>query len=586
MKENRLIHEKSPYLLQHAYNPIEWYPWCYEAFKKAEREDKLIFLSIGYSTCHWCHVMAHEDFEDEEVADTLNKNFISIKVDREERPDLDSIYMNYCYAYTGAGGWPLTIITTPNNQPFFAGTYIPKLSDKHGLGLIDLLNEVHDLWINDRPSLLQNHLTLKSYVNELTTLKQTSPINPNIYKDTLDIFEKIFDPIYGGFSSQQKFPMPCNLNLLMKISETLNDPQPLKMVEVTLENMYRGGIFDHIGGGFSRYSIDKMWLIPHFEKMLYDNVLLAHLYTKAYSMTNKTLYKEVAEKTFSYLLRVLKSKEGGFYCGEDADSDGIEGKFYIFDYNEIFNILSESEGKIFCERYSITKKGNFNGSNILNLINSKLDLDPVTQNLFESITKKVFDYREKRIHPHLDDKILTSWNGLAIAAFAYGGKILENKEYIETARSCSNFIFNKLYRDGKLYRRYRENNVAIDALLEDYSFLVYGLLELYKATLDETYLSKIETLLNEAISLFYDEKDGGFYSSIQNVNSYIWMLKEGYDGALPSGNSVMVNNLINFSSLTSNSAFLTIAKKTLNTFSGEINANPLTHSNFLINDIK
>lgn len=582
MKENRLINEKSPYLLQHAHNPIDWYTWCDEAFEKAINEDKPIFLSIGYSTCHWCHVMAHENFADNDIAHILNNNFINIKVDKEEHPDIDSIYMNYCRAYTGSGGWPLTIIMTPQGEPFFGETYIPKLSTEYSMGLLDLLNKVTDLWTNNRATINEDCKTLHDYVANLTSPKPPCKIDNKIYSKALRYYKNFYDPIYGGFGSYPKFPSPNSLYALLYIGKKINYSLPLDMVETTLESMYRGGIFDHLGGGFSRYSVDSMWLVPHFEKMLYDNALLAQIYSKFYSITEKALYREVAEKTFNYMLRVLKSPEGGFYCGEDADSEGVEGKFYVFDYDEVLSVLGHDDGETYCRRFSITQSGNFEGKNVFHLIYRDLDIHYLVKEKYDELSEKLFNYRENRVHPGLDDKILTSWNGLIIEALAYGGRILNNEEYINSSKACANFILNNLIINNKLYRCYRKDHVYIEGLLEDYSFLISGLLELYKATLDNDYLTHSINLTKTAIELFYDESNGGFFTNNKFSNKLICNLKESYDGAIPSGNSVMVGNLLKLHNLIPNDEFLTIAEKTLNFFSGDINENPSNYSMFLI----
>ncbi|MDF2866469.1 MAG: hypothetical protein K0R72_1287 [Clostridia bacterium] len=401
---NKLINEKSPYLLQHAHNPVNWYPWCNEAFSKAKSENKPIFLSIGYSTCHWCHVMEKESFEDIEVANILNDNFISIKVDKEERPDIDSIYMTACQSITGSGGWPLTVFLDCNQKPFFAGTYFPKNSTFHNFGLLDLLEKVKNNWLNNKEKILNTSNYLTDVISSLSNNETIQDVNPNVCDIVYTQFLHSFDTTFGGFGNSTKFPLPINLFFLLRYYNKIKDDKALLMVTHTLECMYRGGIYDHIGFGFSRYSTDKKWLVPHFEKMLYDNALLTLIYTETFQITKNKLFSQIANDTLTYLIRDMMSAGGGFYSAEDADSEGKEGKFYVWEYDEILEVLGETEGKKFCIQYNITKKGNFERKNILNLIGST---NIVINN--DNILN-LFEYRNKRVHPHKDDKILTGWN--------------------------------------------------------------------------------------------------------------------------------------------------------------------------------
>lgn len=422
MKSNELIHEKSPYLLQHAYNPVNWYPWGAEAFEKAKKEDKPIFLSIGYSTCHWCHVMERESFEDSEVAELLNRDFVSIKVDREERPDIDSVYMNVCMAFTGSGGWPLTIIMTTEQKPFYAATYIPK-NQKYGtVGMTELLPVIADLWKNKRRELLRTGNEIISVLKERKGRKNEK-ISKKLLIEAADTFKSIFDRKYGGFGAAPKFPSPHNLLFLIRYSYYENDKNALEMAEKTLEQMYRGGIFDHIGGGFSRYSTDSRWLVPHFEKMLYDNALLIYTYAESYQLTKNELYKNVAERTIEYVLRELTDTKHGFYCGQDADSEGVEGKYYTFTPDEVKSVLGEKDGSRFCNSFDITEDGNFEGKSIPNLLKKIAEAD-------NSTLKKLYDYRLRRTSLHKDDKVLTAWNGLMIAALAMMNVLYPAKQLI------------------------------------------------------------------------------------------------------------------------------------------------------------
>jgi len=490
--QNRLVYEKSPYLLQHKNNPVDWFPWGEEAFVRAREEGKLIFLSIGYSTCHWCHVMERESFEDEEVAWFLNRHYISIKVDREERPDIDHIYMEVCQAMTGQGGWPLTVVMTPDKQPVFAGTYFPKRGRWGKPGLLEILKQIQEKWEVEKEKIVGVGMR----VTEAIQLRQFSS-GEDLSKATLDqAFQQFcnsFDPVYGGFGPAPKFPTPHNLMFLLRYWKMTREHEALAMVEKTLAAMHNGGIYDHIGFGFARYSTDREWLVPHFEKMLYDNALLAIAYLEAYQVTGNNRYARVAREIFTYVLRNMTSQEGGFYSAEDADSEGEEGKFYLWVPEEIKGILGEEEGEYYCRLFGITQEGNFEGRSIPNLILSctderagllKIDDQELLGmlELVEESRRKLFIEREKRVHPFKDDKILTAWNGLMIAALAKGSRVLNNPEYSRAAARAVEFIWQKLRRqDGRLLARYRDEEAAFLAYLDDYAFLVWGLIELYEA---------------------------------------------------------------------------------------------------------
>ena len=574
-KSNRLINEKSPYLLQHAYNPVNWYPWGDEAFDKASKEDKPIFLSIGYSTCHWCHVMERESFEDEEVAEVLNKYFISIKVDREERPDIDNIYMTVCQTLTGSGGWPLTIFMTPDKKPFFAGTYFPKY-DRMGMhGLLSILEVVRKEWADNRNKIIHTCNQILDAVNE----NETGPGNDleeNLTEEAFLQFKTSFDDVYGGFGSAPKFPSPHNLYFLLRYWYKTKDKYALNMVEKTLDSMYKGGIFDHIGYGCSRYSTDRYWLVPHFEKMLYDNALLAIAYLETYQITKNEKYSKAAEQIFTYILRDMTSTDGGFYSAEDADSEGEEGKFYVFTADEIKNVLGDDDGSKFCEYYNITSKGNFEGKNIPNLIKTNKEID------FDFIKRsrdKLFNYRNNRVHPYKDDKILTSWNGLMIAALAMGGRILGKSQYIMASADAVSFIMKNLIRkDGRLLARYREGNAAIPAFVDDYAFLIWGLIELYETTYKSLYLKLAVDLNNDLIKYFWDDKNGGLFVYGNDSEQLITRSKEIYDGATPSGNSVSALNFLRLARLTGLSELEEKARLILRTFSSSIGNYPAGHS--------
>lgn len=580
---NRLINEKSPYLLQHANNPVDWYPWCEEAFQRAKNENKPIFLSIGYSTCHWCHVMEKESFEDFEVSELLNEFFIPIKVDREERPDIDTIYMSVCQAMTGSGGWPLTIVMTSDKKPFFAGTYFPKKSKQGYAGLIDILNKIHEVWQENRTILLEASdniiRDLKRY-----SINEQGKINEGIIKETYETLKKSFDSTFGGFSGSPKFPTPHNINFLLKYWKLSGEEKALEMVKISLNAMYKGGIFDHIGFGFSRYSVDNKWLVPHFEKMLYDNALLSYAYLEAYHATGENLYKEIAEKIFNYVLRDMTSSEGGFYSAEDADSEGKEGKFYLWSKGEIENLLEKEESELFCKCYDISLNGNFEGKSIPNLIKTNLEVleDQKIKDKLEKIREKLFAYREKRIHPHKDDKILTSWNGLMIASMAYGGRILNNSKYIEAAKKALNFIFNKLKdENGRLLARYRDGEAAYPAYLDDYAFIILALIEMYETTYEYAYLKKALQLNDEMIKYFWDDENRGLFIYAKDSEQLVLKSKEVYDGAIPSGNSVAAMNMIRLYKITGDIRLEQKCNEIFGAFGGTIESFPKAYTKMI-----
>ncbi|MDD2494428.1 MAG: thioredoxin domain-containing protein [Tissierellia bacterium] len=546
---NKLINEKSPYLLQHAYNPVNWYPWSEEAFEKAKKEGKPIFLSIGYSTCHWCHVMAHESFEDDDVAKVLNRHFVSIKVDREERPDIDSVYMNVAQRITGHGGWPLTIIMTHEQKPFFAGTYFPKESTYYTKGLMEILNIVKNKWNDNQEELLLSSNQITDFIKQEKKQKDKTKLSiENIY-DAKDIFEKNFDSKYGGFSDSPKFPQQSNLMFLMRYYDLEKDDKILEMIEKTLDSMYKGGIYDHVGFGFSRYSTDGKWLVPHFEKMLYDNAQLIIVYTESYLITKKPLYRKIAENTIEYVLREMTHEEGGFYSAQDADSEGEEGKYYVFTPDEILNLLGEVDGKFFNDHFNITKRGNFEGKSIPNLIKNN-DYE-VENPRIETLLPKVYDYRLTRTSLHKDDKILTSWNGMMIAALAIAYKAFGNEKYLNAAESALRFIKKKLINDNnKIAARYREEQVLENGTLDDYAFYVWALIEMYESTFETHYLKRAIKFNEKMIKLFWDDEKNGFYMTSNDSENLIYRPKEAYDGAIPSGNSVASFNLVRLSRLT------------------------------------
>ncbi|MFX1380627.1 MAG: thioredoxin domain-containing protein [Promethearchaeota archaeon] len=585
---NKLKSEKSPYLLQHAKNPVDWYPWGEEAFNKAKEEEKPIFLSIGYSTCHWCHVMAHESFEDENIAKLMNNIFISIKVDREERPDIDKIYMTVCQMMTGSGGWPLTIIMTPDKKPFFAGTYFPKQSRFGRIGLIDLIKRIKELWNNQRSELINsaNQITFR-----LQNIDQESPgeyFTETTLKKAFRQLSIQFDSVNGGFSTRPKFPTPHNLIFLLRYWKRTGDNKALEMVEKTLLEMRKGGIFDHIGFGFHRYSTDSIWLVPHFEKMLYDQALIAIAYIEAYQATKNPLFKKTAKEIFSYVLRDMTSPEGGFYSAEDADSEGEEGKFYVWSKNELEKNLEINEFNFAIEIFNVEDSGNYleeatqkkTGKNIFYL---KKFPDIENLDIIENVRLKLFNEREKRIHPNKDDKILTDWNGLFIAALAKGAIAFNEDKYLEVAKKSANFILSKLkISNNKLLHRFKEGVSEINAFLSDYAFFIWGLLELYEATFDTFYLKTALALHKRQIDDFWDDNIGGFYFTSKDSEQLLTKQKEIYDGAIPSGNSISLLNLLRLSYITGNYELEEKADTLIKVFSEKIKSNPLAYTQFLV----
>lgn len=575
-KANYLINEKSPYLLQHAYNPVNWYPWGKEAFEKAKKEDKPIFLSIGYSTCHWCHVMERESFENAEVAKILNLNFISIKVDREERPDIDAVYMNACQSMTGTGGWPLTILMAADQKPFYAATYLPRNSRGNMIGILDLLPQIVALWNNNRKKLDSIRDKIYTFLRQ----QSASPLNPtypdkNLINRAIEEYKNSFDTVYGGFGTTPKFPAPHNLIFLLSYSVLEKEDFSKQMAEKTLIQMYKGGIFDHIGGGFSRYSTDRKWLIPHFEKMLYDNALLSLAYLQAYHITHKPLWERIASRTLDYVLHEMTDPNGGFYCAQDADSDGVEGKYYTFTPNELEHILDKNEADLFCSWFGITKYGNFEGRSIPNLIDNP-NWETESPHIDDACLK-LYAYRFQRASLYKDDKILTAWNALMISAFAKAGSLLHKTKYLLAAEKAYSFLSQNLMHDNYLLVRWREE-AAHDGHLDDYAFLAYALLALYEATYDPTYLQKCTQIAMRMLNLFFDPENGGFYFYSSDSEILIDRPKEFYDGAIPSGNSVAAIVLIRLAHLTGEVKWQDASDKHLQFLTGEIRKYPIGHS--------
>lgn len=575
LTRNRLSDQTSPYLLQHANNPVDWYPWCEEAFETAEREDKPVFLSIGYSTCHWCHVMAHESFEDPEVASLLNEHFISIKVDREERPDLDSVYMSVCQAFTGNGGWPMTIFLTPDRNPFFAGTFFPKTARYGQIGLTELLLIIHEKWMTDRSTLLKPIDEVLSYLNGRNETGGT--LDEKLILKAIGIYKKNYDCLYGGFSEPPKFPAAHNLLFLMKYYERNSDQEVLQMVEKTLQQMARGGLFDHVGGGFCRYSTDRFYLVPHFEKMLYDNALLIHAYCKAYQMTGNSMYCEVAERTAAYILREMTAPEGGFYCAQDADSEGCEGLFYLFEPEEVIALLGVEAGEKWNSRYDITKEGNFEGKSIPNLLRGSLDIAEM-----EEQRQIIYEYRKQRVPLHRDDKILTSWNALMVAALCQLYRVTGKGKWLQAAEKAWHFVMEELYDGSALYVSTRNGKWSGKGFLDDYAYGIYALLALYGATYKEEYREMAEQFCEKAVQDFHDSEKQGFFLYGRENEELIFRPKETYDGALSSGNSAMAYNLVQLAFLTGEKRYEEWAESQLAFMSGVAEGYPAGYAMFLI----
>jgi len=586
---NHLIGEKSPYLLQHAHNPVDWYPWGEIAFDKAKQEDKPILLSVGYSTCHWCHVMAHESFEDEGTSKIINDHFIAIKVDREERPEIDHIYMTATTAMTGQGGWPLTVFLTPQGDPFYGGTYFPPYAKWGSVGFIDLLGSIAKAWQSDRENILSSSRSITESLR-----KPLQP--PGLTDETLltQAFRQLrdqFDPANGGFGSAPKFPMGHNLSFLLRYYKRCDQPEALSMVNKTLTAMARGGIWDHLGGGFHRYSTDQHWHVPHFEKMLYDQALLSRAYLEAYQVTPSEDYGQIAREILDYVLRDMTGKEGGFYSAQDADSQGVEGAFYVFSEPEIEEALGKERGAVFNYCYGVSAGGNaafdphgeFKGKNILYRAHSFEEAtnefhrqNDEIQGILKESRLKLLVLRNQRPRPHTDNKVLCDWNGLMIASFAFASRVLGEPKYAKAAQKAADFILGPMMKDSRLLHRWRDGEAGIAATLDDYAFFIYGLLELYEAVFQEKYLDAAKVLADGMIEFFADQA-GGFYMTAVDAESLIIRPKEAYDGALPSGNSVAALILLRLYALTKKDTYLSQAETLFGCFASSVAQAPYAH---------
>ncbi|MHC4738870.1 MAG: thioredoxin domain-containing protein [Planctomycetota bacterium] len=587
---NRLIKESSPYLQQHAHNPVDWYPWGSEAFEQAQKEGKPIFLSIGYSTCHWCHVMEQESFENEQIAKIMNEHFICIKVDREQRPDVDQIYMDAVVMMTGSGGWPLSIFLTPDGKPFYGGTYFPPKDMFGRTGFERLLLVITDAWKNRQQELVDSADKLSKLLRSSTNSTEKKELSPQILKQAFTHFQNIFDTVNGGFGIAPKFPQPTNLSILLCYWQRTAEKQALEMVEKTLSMMAKGGIYDHIGGGFHRYATDTRWLIPHFEKMLYDQALLSKVYLQTYQVTKNWEYSRIAREVFDYVLRDMTDADDGFYSAEDADSEGKEGTFYLWTPKQVAFVLDKEQAKLFNTCYGVTNKGNFEeGKTILHISTSieqlgkEFNKNPKDiEDVLADIRSRVLEERQKRIRPHRDDKVITAWNGLMISSLAYGGVLLEEEKYITAAKRSAEFILSTLYKNGRLMRYYRDGRVVEKAFLDDYAFMILGLLDLYEATFDAKWLIEAKKLGEEMIELFSDSEGGGFFLTGKDGEKLIARTKPSSDGAVPSGNSIAALVLLKLGRLTMNQRFIEQGGRILEIFQQQLEQSPAYSSAMLL----
>lgn len=590
---NRLAGESSLYLRQHANNPVDWYPWGPEAINRAKQEAKPIFLSIGYSACHWCHVMEHESFEDEATARILNEHFVSIKVDREERPDIDAIYMTAVQALNqGQGGWPMSVWLTPDLQPFYAGTYFPP-RDLYGRPSFQrLLNALVDAWQNRRDDIAQSAQQITEALRQHgeRTIR-SGELSDDLLRKASKVLQQIHDPIHGGFGAAPKFPHPMDLRVLLRCYSRFGDAESLAVVRRTLDQMARGGIYDHLGGGFHRYSVDERWLVPHFEKMLYDNALLSTSYLESYQATQDSTDKRVVDETLDYVLREMTAPSGAFYSTQDADSEGVEGKFYVWSKREITDVLGEMLADVFCSVYDVTPSGNWEGHSILHRGKTdeqdarllKLDV-PALQELLNEGRQKLLATRSKRVWPGRDEKILASWNGLMISAFAKAGAVLNRSDYTESAVRAADFLLTHMRQsDGRLFRTSAVGSPAkIDGYLEDYAFLIDALVDLYGTTFDERWLTSAESLAEIMLSRFGDAANGGFFSTAAGQSDLIVRLKDQHDSSTPSGSAVAITGLLRLAELTGNSRWRSEAERGLKSLVGLMEASPMAAGQLLI----
>jgi uncharacterized protein len=572
---NRLLHESSPYLQQHAYNPVDWHPWGDEALAKAKVEDRPIFLSIGYSACHWCHVMEHESFESPEIAALMNQWFVNIKVDREERPDLDQIYMNAVTAITGQGGWPMSVFLTPDQQPFFGGTYWPPVAKWGRPGFREILTAVHDAWTNKRAALVNQAAELTEAVaNASAPTVSLEQLSDETLRRAQRSLIRAADKTHGGFGNAPKFPHPMDLRVLLRCHRRFGDVEALDVVTLTLDKMSRGGIYDHLGGGFARYSTDEQWLVPHFEKMLYDNAQLTTVYLEAFQATGNADYARVARETLDYVLREMTQPQGGFYSTQDADSEGVEGKFFVWTREEVLRLLGLDDGPIFCACYDVTEQGNWEHQNIL----QRLSPDPVPfdgegtehlETLLARCRTELFTARSRRVPPGRDDKVLVSWNGLMIAAMAQAANVLGESKYADAAKAAADFLLSTMRTDdGRLLHAYKDDRARFNAYLDDYASLIDGLVELYQAVFEPKYLDAAVLLAERMLDRFWDGEDAGFFYTSADHESLIARNKDIHDNATPSGNGLAATALVKLGRITGRRDLEERGRQTLDMLSG------------------
>ena len=592
---NRLAAETSPYLLQHANNPVDWYPWGAEAFGRARQQDKPIFLSIGYSTCHWCHVMERESFEDDATAELLNAHFVAIKVDREQRPDVDDTYMKAVQMMTGSGGWPLSVFLTPDGKPFYGGTYFPPTSRYGRPGFKDLLRGIAEAWTERRGELLASSEKVTELLRERADGAPGQTLSPDVLDEAFETLSSHFDETYGGFGGAPKFPQPTTLMALLHTWHRTRRPRALEMVEATLDAMARGGIHDHLAGGFHRYSTDARWLVPHFEKMLYDQALVSRIYLDAYQLTGKPLYARAAREIFDYVIEDLQSPGGGFYSTRDADSEGEEGKFYVWTKDEIVAALGERDGELFCAYYNVIDGGNWQDSHspgvVKNILHVTDDLETVARDkgvepneLGERLAAgrtKLRELRDKRVPPGLDDKILVEWNGMMIASLARGGAVLGEEKYTAAATRAAEFVLKNQYRDGHLLRAWRDGRTLGTAFLTDYAWMIEALIELYEATFERRWLDRAMELNGVVTERFWDDAGGGFFFTADDHETLIARSKDVRDAATPSGNSVQLMNLLRLAVITGDEQPRKMAERTISHFAGHVVNAPGTSERFL-----
>jgi uncharacterized protein len=586
---NKLIEETSPYLLQHAHNPVNWYPWGEEALKLASETDKPIFLSIGYSACHWCHVMEQESFENESIAQIMNEHFVCIKVDREERPDIDEIYMSAVQMMTGSGGWPLSVWLTADLKPFFGGTYFPPENKWGRVGFKNILTQIASLWHQERDKLLQSANQLKDNINQLSEVNiSDEEIKIDLWHGAINFIKSRYDEKYGGFGQAPKFPQAMEISFLLRYYFHTADKLVLDMVENTLQRMAQGGIYDQLGGGFHRYATDEKWLVPHFEKMLYDNALLAITYLEAFQITNKQFYADIASETLDYVLREMTSVEGGFFSSQDADSEGDEGKFYVWQKSEIEQILTENKAQLFCDFYDVSENGNWEGKNILNVSQNLSDFSKKEKFAANELKKRLLSYRQKlyqerikRIAPGTDDKIITAWNGMMISAMCKGYQVLKDERYLSSAKKAANFLLIEMYKNGKILRTHRNGKSHLNGYLSDYALIISALLDLYETTFELNYLEKSLELNTLLFQKFWDDKAGGFFFTPSDHEKLLVKTRNASDNAVPSGNSVAVENLLRISEFTSDRSLKEKAELTVKLYLDQVRKYPTGYAYLL-----